>query len=97
MVNLIKEIVGENHGAITMKSDNMYAINLPKNLIAHGRRKHIEMRFHYLREQLSNVKLNLEHYITENQIANIMTKIVQVELFKRLRTMMNVYSLDTIN
>jgi hypothetical protein len=33
----------------------------------------------------------------ENQIANIMTKGVQVEVFRRLRAMMNVESLDTMN
>ncbi|XP_058776235.1 secreted RxLR effector protein 161-like [Vicia villosa] len=47
MVNPVEEITGKNHGAI-MKIDNMSAINLEKNLIAHGRSKHIEMRFRYL-------------------------------------------------
>ncbi|XP_050877003.1 secreted RxLR effector protein 161-like [Lathyrus oleraceus] len=41
MVNLVEEITGKNHGTITMKIGNMYAINLEKNLIAHGRSKHI--------------------------------------------------------
>ena len=49
MVNLVEEITGKDHGAITMKIDNMPAINLAKNPIAHGRSKHIEMRFNYLR------------------------------------------------
>ena len=48
MVNLVEEITGKDHGAITMKIDSMSAINLAKNPIAHGRSKHIEMRFHYL-------------------------------------------------
>lgn len=48
MVNLIEEIAGENHGEMTMKIDNMSAINLAKNPIEHGRRKHIEMIFYYL-------------------------------------------------
>ena len=80
-----------------MKIDNMSAINLAKNPIAHGRSKHIKMRFHYLQEQVANGKMNLEYYRTENQIANIMTKGVQVEVFRRLRAMMNVDSLDTMN
>ena len=50
MVNLVEEITGKNHGAITMKIDSMSAINLAKNPIAHGLSKHIEMRFYYLRE-----------------------------------------------
>ena len=39
-----------------MKIDNMSAINLAKNPIAHGRSKHIEMRFHYLRDQVADGK-----------------------------------------
>lgn len=86
MMYMIEEIAGENHGAMMMKVDDMSAINLIKNLIAHGRSKHIEMRFNYLREHVSNGKLNLEQCRTENQIAEIMTKAVHVELFKRLET-----------
>ena len=67
------------------------------NLIAHGRSKHIKMRFRYLREQVEDGKMNLEHCRTENQIANIMTKGVQVEVFRTLRAMMNIDSLDTMN
>ena len=75
----------------------MSAINLAKNPIAHDRSKHIEMRFHYLREQVKDGKMNLEHCRTENQIADIMTKGVQAEVFRRLRAMMNIDSLDTMN
>ncbi|CAI8603983.1 unnamed protein product [Vicia faba] len=97
MVNLVEEITGKDHGVITMKIDNMSAINLEKNPIAHGRSKHIKMRFHYLREQIPDGKMNLEHCRTENQITDIMTKGVQVEVFRRLKTMMNIDSLDTMN
>ena len=96
MVNLVEEITGKDHGAITMKIGSMSAINLAKNPIAHGRSKHIKMTFHYLREQVTDGKMNLEHCRTENQIADIMTKGVQVEVFQRLRTMMNIDCLDTV-
>ena len=55
------------------------------------------MRFHYLREQVADVKMNLKHYRIENQIADIMTKGVQIKVFIRLRTMMNINRLDTVN
>ena len=58
MVDLVEEITWKNRGAITMKIDNMPAINLAKNSIAHGRSKHIEMRFHYLRDKVAKAKLN---------------------------------------
>ena len=97
MMDLIDKIIGKNHGAITMKTINMFIINLVKNPIAHGRSKHIEMRYHYLREQVENGRVSLEHCRSENQIKDIKTKVVQVKLFKRLRRMMNVDNLDTMN
>ena len=66
MVNLVEEITSKSHGAITMKIDSMSAINLAKNPIVNGQSKHIEMRFHYLREQVAEGKMNLEHCRTEN-------------------------------
>lgn len=80
-----------------MKIGNMSIINLSKNPITHERRKHIKMRFHYLPEQVAEGKLNLEYCRTENHIVDIMTKGVQVKVFKKLRPMMNIASLDTMN
>ncbi|MCH99895.1 cationic amino acid transporter 1-like, partial [Trifolium medium] len=61
LVNLIEEMMGEDHGSVTMNIDNISAINLAKNPVAHGRSEHIETRFHYLREQVNNGKLCLKH------------------------------------
>lgn len=97
LINLIDEMIGEDHGAVTMRIDNMSAINLAKNPISHGKSKHIEMRFHYLREQVTNGRLILQHCRSEDQVADIMTKAVQTDVFKRLRDMMGLNSLATMN
>ena len=97
MVNLVEKIIGKDHGAITMKIGSMSVINLAKNTTAHGRSKHIKMRFHYLRDQVADGKMNLEHCRTENQITDIVMKDVRVKVFIILRVMMNVDSLETMN
>lgn len=84
MMNIVEEIIGNNHGAMTMKINSMSAINLTKNLIAHRRSKHIKMRFHYLREHVANGKLSLEHCRSGNLTVDIIMKVVKVKLFKRL-------------
>ncbi|PNX65991.1 copia protein, partial [Trifolium pratense] len=61
------------------------------------RSKHIEMRFHYLREQVNNGKLCLKHCRSGEQLADILTKAVQIEVYKRLRNMMGLESLATLN
>ncbi|GAU15418.1 hypothetical protein TSUD_44550 [Trifolium subterraneum] len=95
--NLIDEISNVKCDSVILKVDNMSAINLAKNPIAHGRSKHIELRFHYLREQVGNGKLKLEHCRTDLQVADVLTKAVTVETFVRLRNLMCVKSLENMN
>ncbi|GAU30981.1 hypothetical protein TSUD_104950 [Trifolium subterraneum] len=97
LANLIEEIMGEDHGVVKMRINNISTINLAKNPVAHGKSKHIEMRFHYLREQVSNGRICVEHCKSEDQIADIMTKAVQTEIFKRIRSMMGLNPLATMN
>ncbi|RDY12354.1 hypothetical protein CR513_02868, partial [Mucuna pruriens] len=47
--------------------------------------KHIETRFHFLKEQVSNEKLQIEHCRTEIQFANIFINALKRERFRCLR------------
>jgi len=47
----IKEYEEEN---VILRIDNKSAINLAKHPITHGKNKHIEERFHFLREQVTS-------------------------------------------
>jgi hypothetical protein len=68
--------------------------NLAKNPIAHGRSKHIETKYHFLRDQVCKGKLKLTHCKTEIQVADIFTKPLKIERFKDLKKMLTVTSLD---
>jgi hypothetical protein len=68
-----------------------------KNPISHGRSKHIELRFHYLRDQVTKGLLNMKHRRSEFQIDDVLTKSVQIEVFKRLRDMVGVEALAEMN
>jgi hypothetical protein len=95
--NLIEEITRSSISSVTLKIKNVSAINLAKNPISHGRSKHIEMRYHYLREQVTNELLKLEHCRSDVQLADILTKSVQTDVFRRLRDVMGVHSLANMN
>jgi len=47
---LLSEITGWKEERITMKVDNISAIALVKNPVFHGRSKHIDIRYHFIRE-----------------------------------------------
>ncbi|CAL0306597.1 unnamed protein product [Lupinus luteus] len=55
------------------------------NPVAHGRSKHIETRFHYIREQVSKWKVKVEHCKSENQLADLFTKPLKRDRFEKLR------------
>lgn len=62
LMNLLKELCSEDGETVTLMVDNTSTINLVKNPIAHGRSKHVEMRFHHLREIVSEGRLKFGYH-----------------------------------
>ncbi|GKG27459.1 hypothetical protein Tco_0403162, partial [Tanacetum coccineum] len=54
--------------------DNKSAIALCCNNVEHSRSKHIDIRFHFIKEQVENGVVELYFVNTEYQLANIFTK-----------------------
>ncbi|GJZ50839.1 retrovirus-related pol polyprotein from transposon TNT 1-94 [Tanacetum coccineum] len=65
--------------------DNKGAIDLSKNLIQHSRTKHIEIRHHFLRDNVQKGNISIEKVASEDNIADIFTKPLKCELFNYLR------------
>ena len=65
--------------------DNQSTINLAKNSISHGRSKHIETKFHFLREQVGKGKLEVKHCNTKKKVTDIFTKPLKLDRFEELR------------
>ena len=65
--------------------DNTSAINMSKNSIVHSKTKHIPIKYHYLREQVSQKAVRLEYIDTKEHIADIFTKPLPKEVFDRVR------------
>lgn len=97
LMNLKKELCSEEYEVVTLLINNISAINLTKNSILNGRNKHIEMRFHYLRELASEGKLKLEYWKNEGQVADLLIKGVTIEVFKRLKEYMSMKNLEDLN
>ena len=92
-LNSVMEEMGiELEKPIKLLVDNKSTIDMAINPVSHGRSKHIETRFHYIRDQVNNGKLKLIHCPTQLQIADILTKPLKKERFKMLREQIGVYS-----
>ncbi|GJW89334.1 retrovirus-related pol polyprotein from transposon TNT 1-94 [Tanacetum coccineum] len=65
--------------------DNKGAIDLSKNPVLHSRTKHIEIRHHFLRDNIQKGNISIEKVASEDNIADILTKPLKREPFNLLR------------
>ncbi|KAJ9682774.1 hypothetical protein PVL29_018656 [Vitis rotundifolia] len=74
-----------DQGTMVVFCDNTSAINISKNPILHSRTKHIDIIHHFIRDLVEDKMVSLEYVPTEGQIADILTKPLDVSRFESLR------------
>ena len=71
---LMKDI-GYTQGQPTIIfEDNQGCIALSANPVFHRRTKHIDIRYHFIRERIASGEIELRYISTEHQLADILTK-----------------------
>ena len=65
--------------------DSTSVIAVGKNPCLHSRSKHIDIRYHFLRDQYEKGVVDLIHVDTGDQLADILTKPLEEKPFIRLR------------
>ncbi|KAD2805945.1 hypothetical protein E3N88_39322 [Mikania micrantha] len=94
---LLEEISEESVGTVEIQCDNSSTIKLSKNPVMHRRTKHIEVRFHYLRDLVNDEKIQLMFCSTKDQVADVLTKPVKLEVFEKMRDMLGVHKIEELN
>nr|GEY18901.1 ribonuclease H-like domain, reverse transcriptase, RNA-dependent DNA polymerase [Tanacetum cinerariifolium] len=94
---LLSETTGREKERITLKVDNVSAIALVSNPIFHGKSKHIDIHYHFIRECVENGHINVEHVSRELQRADILTKALPRLKFVTMRQMLGVQDLGRSN
>ncbi|PWA86893.1 copia protein [Artemisia annua] len=94
---LLSELTGSEKRKITLKVDNVSAIALVKNPVFHGRSKHIDICYHFIRECVENGHINVEHVCGELQREDILTKALPRLNFTTMRQMLGVQDLRRSN
>jgi hypothetical protein len=80
---------------IEVYCDNKSARDLAENPVNHDRTKHIDIRFHRIREYILDGTIIIHHIPTENNPADLFTKAVTKKIFNRLISIL--YDHDNMN
>jgi hypothetical protein len=70
--------------------DNLGATFLASNLAFHARTKHIELDFHFVRENVADGAILVRFICSQDQLADALTKPLSVTRFNMLRTKLTV-------
>ena len=64
-----------------LKCDNKVAISISENLVQHDRTKQVEVDKHFIKEKIEDNNIELPFVRSEDQLANILTKVVTSKAF----------------
>ena len=67
---------------------------MTKNLIFHDRSKHIEIRYHYIRDMVQRGAIKLQYVSTNEQVANVLTKPLSRVKFEHFQDKLGIVQKD---
>jgi histone deacetylase 1/2 len=87
--SLLRELGVTQRQAPILWCDNLGATYLTANPVFHARTKHIEIDFHFVREQVADGALVVRFISSNDQLADIFTKPATRQMLDRFRTNLN--------
>ena len=82
---LLEDMGFPQKGPTVIYEDNTGAIAMSENPVSHNRTKHIDIKYHFVRERVELGEIKLVHVATENQLADLLTKSLAKVKHERLR------------
>lgn len=76
----------------TILCDNTSTIKLSVNQMFHNRSKHMDVRYHFLRNLVNDGVVRLEYCGTQDQLADIFTKPLKKDSFQKFRAALGICS-----
>lgn len=81
---LLGKLKVDNEKGVPIYCDNTFAIPIGRNPVQHRRTKHIQIRYHIVREAEREGVIDLRYCSGEEQIADILTKPLNTKRFEEL-------------
>jgi hypothetical protein len=92
---LLGDLMNKEEERVVLNIDNKSAISLCKNPVHHDRSKHIDTKYHYIRECVEESKIEVNYVCTDDQLADILTKSLGRLKFLEMRGRIGVQAVKT--
>ncbi|KAG6498129.1 hypothetical protein ZIOFF_046038 [Zingiber officinale] len=83
--SLLKELNLSQEDSTKIYVDNKFAIALAKNPVFHERSKHIDTRYHFIRDCISKEEVKIEYVKSQDKVADVFMKSLKFDVLKKLR------------
>ena len=87
---------GITYRHVPLLCDNGSAMNIAENPKDHLRTKHIDIRYHFLRDHVEKGDIDIDHVGIDIQLVDILTKPLDEAWFFQLRRELGILELDNI-
>ncbi|KAK3038599.1 hypothetical protein RJ639_027262 [Escallonia herrerae] len=88
---LVEELGFKQRGVL-LQCDSQSALDLAKNQVFHARTKHIDVRYHRVREWINSKQIVVHKVHTNDNAADMLTKTVTTEKFKHCLSLIHLLS-----
>ena len=75
---------------VVVYSDSQSAIHLSKNHVFHERSKHIQVKYHFIRDMISQKSFKLEKVPTKLNLSDMGTKVLPIGKFNTCKNLLNI-------
>jgi hypothetical protein len=80
--------------ATTILCDNQSCIKMTENLVFHDKSKHIEIRYHYIRDMVHRGAIKLQYVSMDEQVVDVLTKPLSRVKFEHFRDKLGIVRKD---
>jgi hypothetical protein len=94
LARLLGNFKGRDADTVELKIDNKSALALIQNPVFHERSKHIDVRYHFIRECREDGRINADFIGTKDQLADIQTKALGRDRFYEFRARIGMVNIN---
>jgi hypothetical protein len=82
---LLADLFGHEMDSTVIHCDNKSCVKLPENPVFHDKSKHIEIKYHYIRDMVERKAIHVEYLSTHEQVVDIFTILLARTKFEYFR------------